>query len=102
MPHLTLDTPLYPIRCPKCNKEQLLSFFAMTTPVETVVRCQGPRCYESIRLVDHYKREDLEPIAEALGIEWFASVHDSFDTPEHRKGFLQGAREEQIEMGMLD
>lgn len=99
MPHLMIDTPIYPIHCPKCRKDQLVSFFVATW--ETAVRCQGPRCYESIRLVTQYHRPQLELIAKRLGLVWFGSVHDSFDTTEHREGFQEGWREEMVELGLV-
>lgn len=64
MPNIELDVPVYKIACPKCGKTQFLSFFQMTQ--ETVVHCPGP-CHESIDLVDQYRREELEDIAERLG-----------------------------------
>jgi hypothetical protein len=42
---------------------------------ETAVRCPGP-CYESIRVVDQYRRAELEDHAERLGIREFWSVHE--------------------------
>ena len=76
MPHVTIHTPQFPIICPRCDKEQLLSFFSMAW--ETVVRCPGP-CYESIKVRDQYRyrRSDLEDYAERLGIPHFWSVHDA-------------------------
>lgn len=90
MPHLTLDTRLCPIVCPKCHQEQLLSFFAMTW--ETVVQCPGP-CYEWIKVVDQYLRSELEDIAERLGRRDFWSVHEPV-TEIEEEAFLSCPTEE--------
>lgn len=55
--------PVYKITCPKCHKETLFSLLKMLTALK--VNC--PSCYESINVIDQYRRTELEELAEKLG-----------------------------------
>lgn len=95
MPHLALDQPIYKITCPVCHSETRYSLFDMTTRQR--VNC--PRCYESIKVVDQYRRSELEDLAEKLGLSRdFLGVNDASD--EIVEGdILRGMSEELIGNG---
>jgi hypothetical protein len=54
--------PVYKITCPKCHKDTLYSLLKMLTALK--VNC--PSCYESINVIDQYRRTELEKLAEKL------------------------------------
>lgn len=62
MADLALE-PAYKIPCPACHKDNLYSLLTMLT--ELRVKC--PSCFESIDLADHYRRSELEELAEKCG-----------------------------------
>jgi predicted xylose isomerase-like sugar epimerase len=66
--------PVYKITCPKCHTDTLYSLLRMLTALK--VNCRS--CYESINVIDHYRRTELEELAEKLGIPGnFIGANDS-------------------------
>jgi len=53
----------YTITCPACHKDSLYSL--ITALWRPKVNC--PSCHESITVADHFRRAELEDIAEKLG-----------------------------------
>lgn len=90
---------IYPINCPVCDRENRYSLMAMTTKQR--VNCSRWRC-PSIKVRNYYDRSKLEDLVEKLGLPLtFTGVNDSFDPIEQEKGMLEGAREEEIAMGLV-
>jgi len=60
---LTLSKPVYKITCPAFHWDT--SYSLITAIFDSKVNC--PSCYEAITVADHFRRTELEDIAERLG-----------------------------------